>query len=281
MAEYTFETKCDFEFGKIQLPSGYIKLNYIENNGNANTYIDTNYVANGNTKLRLLVSINAAGDNSMGYIGTYNYGFNLTGSRFYTYVNTISYNYAVNISIGQKRLIEIDNIPKNVLLDGVVIGTMATINYPIGGTYWIGRLNNYNGQYFNGKIYYHEFLENGISVQRMIPCEDSNGNIGMYDVVTDTFFVNQGINPFISGGVAPTYSFQNGDVIKISSENKVYKYVDGNLVFWYNINPSLVFKGITFEQTDYWQRPEFVFRGFTFEEITKAGGMSPLFLAEP
>lgn len=29
----------------------------------------------------------------------------------------------------------------------------------------------------------------------------------------------------------------------------------------------LVFKGITFEQTDYWQKPEMVFRGFSFEEL--------------
>ena len=31
------------------------------------------------------------------------------------------------------------------------------------------------------------------------------------------------------------------------------------------IIPPLVFKGITFEQTDYWQIPEMVFRGFSFE----------------
>ena len=194
MASYTFDTLLDFDIAKIVLPSGYTKLNYIENQGNASTYIDTNYVANGNTKSRALVSINTTGDNSMGYIGTYRCGFNLTGSQFYYYLNTDYYIYAVNTSIGQKRLIEIDHISKKVLLDGVVIATMATISYPIGGTYWIGRLNGFNGAYSNGKIYYHEFLENGISVQRMIPCEDSNGNIGMYDVVTDTFFANQGTN---------------------------------------------------------------------------------------
>ena len=216
MAQYTFDTLFDFEVSKIVLPSGYTKLNYIENKGNASTYIDTNYVANGNTKLVTLVSINTTGNNSMGYLGTYSYGFLLTVSRLKSYVNTDGYSYAATTSIGQKRLIEIDNISKKVSLDGVVMGTMVTVSYPIGGPYWIGRLKNWNSEYFNGKIYYHEFLENGVSVQKMIPCEDGNGNIGKYDVVTDTFFANQGTNPFISGGTAPTITPIAGDTATIT-----------------------------------------------------------------
>ena len=311
MAQYTFDTLLDFDIANIVLPSGYTKLNYIENQGNASTYIDTNYVANGNTKLRALVSINTTGINSMGYIGTYRYSFGLMGSRLRYCVNTNYYDYLVNTSIGQKRLVEIDNIAKNVLLDGVVVGTMATISYPIGGTFWIGRLNNYNDEYFNGKIYYNEFLENGVSVQKLIPCEDGNGNIGMYDVVTETFFANQGSNPFIGGGTAPTitpitgdtatitdlditltsdgtdwyvtsditiptlsqatqlFSFAKGDngvTATVTSTGGVYKYEGDDWQLWYTIVPPLVFKGITFEQTDYWQIPEMVFRGFSFEQ---------------
>ena len=58
MATYTFDTLLDFEFANIALPSGYTKLKYIENQGNASTYINTNYVANEKTKLKALVSIN-------------------------------------------------------------------------------------------------------------------------------------------------------------------------------------------------------------------------------
>ena len=326
MAQYTFDTLLYFDIANIVLPSGYTKLYYIENQGNASTYIDTNYVANGNTKLRVLASINTTGYNSMGYIGKYRYGFDLAGSGIYTFVNTGNYYYAVKTLIGQKRLIEIDNISKKVSLDGVVIGTMATISYPIGGTYWIGRLHNYNGEYFNGKIYYHEFLENGVSVQKMIPCEDSNGNIGMYDVVTDTFFANQGTNPFISGGTAPTitpiagdtatitdlgitltsngtdwlvtnnitiptfsqatqlFAFAKGDngvTVTVTSTGGVYKYDGDDWQLWYTITPPLVFRGMTFEQTDYWQIPEMVFRGISFEYIDKIkSGVNPLFFGQ-
>ena len=41
MATYTFDTLLYFELSTITLPSGYTKLNYIENLGNASTYINT------------------------------------------------------------------------------------------------------------------------------------------------------------------------------------------------------------------------------------------------
>ena len=75
MAQYTFDTLKDLELAGISLPNGYTKLNYIENQGNASTYIDTNYVANANTTLRTLVSINTTGMSSMGYFGTNRYSF--------------------------------------------------------------------------------------------------------------------------------------------------------------------------------------------------------------
>ena len=186
----------------------------------------------------------------------------------------------------------------------------------------------------------------------------------MYDVVTDTFFANQGTNPFISGGTAPTitpiagdtatitdlgitltgdgtdwyvtsditlatlsqatqlFSFAKGDngvtatitdlgltltsngtdwyvtsditiqtfsqatqlfafaksnngvTATVTSTGGVYKYEGDDWQLWYTIIPPLVFKGITFEQTDFWQKPEMVFRGFSFEITDKVGGAS-------
>ena len=146
MAQYTFDTLKYFELAGISLQSGYTKLNYIENKGNASTYIDTNYVANGNTTLRALVSINTTGSNSMGYIGTYRYGFSLLPTIFKAYINTGEQAFPTTIQTNTKYLIEIDNITKKVSLNNTLLGTIGTISYPIGGTYWIGRLNNYNGQ---------------------------------------------------------------------------------------------------------------------------------------
>ena len=96
----------------------------------------------------------------------------------------------------------------------------------------------------------------------------------------DIFYANNGTGTFISGGEAPTPNFQNGDEIIISSTLTHYHYQDGDLVFWYQGAEPLVFKGITFEQTDFWQNPESVFRGFSFEYIYRKNGFSPLFFGQ-
>ena len=57
------------------------------------------------------------------------------------------------------------------------------------------------------------------------------GNIGMYDTVTATFFANQGTNPFISGGEAQTSTYQDGDVVTITDVGITLTYTNGNLYF--------------------------------------------------
>ena len=54
------------------------------------------------------------------------------------------------------------------------------------------------------------------------------------------------------------------DTCFITSTSEIYTYVDGAWVITRSGRP-LVFRGFSFEQTDYWQIPESVFRGFSFE----------------
>ena len=55
------------------------------------------------------------------------------------------------------------------------------------------------------------------------------------------------------------------DTCFITATSDIYIYQDSSWVIMRSGEP-LVFKGITFEQTDYWQNPEMVFRGFSFEQ---------------
>ena len=177
---------------------------------------------------------------------------------------------------------------------------------------------NVSGNSFlNGKI-------KAISVKdltenfELIACQNSNNEIGMYDVVNNVFYGNNGTGTFTSGGTAPTYTFQNGDTctitelnltmtyndgyfwiadnqsltlsqanqifsfakgnngvtVTVTSTGGVYKYDGDEWQIWYTIIPPLVFRGFSFEQTDYWQKPEMVFRGCSFEITDKVGGSS-------
>ena len=50
------------------------------------------------------------------------------------------------------------------------------------------------------KIYYHkEYLANGTLVLNMVPCKNASNVLGMYDLVSGQFFVNQGTGDFTAG----------------------------------------------------------------------------------
>ena len=79
------------------------------------------------------------------------------------------------------------------------------------------------------------------------------------------FYSNAGTGTFsIGGDVAPITPIA-GDTATITSTGGVYKYEGDDWQLWYTIIPPLVFRGFSFEQTDFWQKPESVFRGFSFE----------------
>ena len=63
------------------------------------------------------------------------------------------------------------------------------------------------------------------------------------------------------------------DTCFVTTTSDIYIYQDSSWVLFRSSQP-LVFKGFTFEQTDYWQKPESVFRGFSFEITDKVGGSS-------
>ena len=277
MAQYTFDTLFDFEFSKIVLPSGYTKLNYIENTDKS--YILLNYKANNNTIVETTLSYNSTSGDPVPYGCDHWYEYRNSG--FIVFLSP-----SLNVDFGNQRF----NLNKSIDID-----TWYTFQQSQDGFFLnSNKLTNFNSQTFtctnNFAIFTfgaglsgNSFLNGkmkAISVKdltenfELIACKNPNNEIGMCDVLNNVFHGNNGTGTFTSGGVAPTYNFQNGDVIKISSENKAYKYVDGNLVFWYTTIPSLVFRGITFEQTDFWQIPEMVFRGMTFEITDKVGGAS-------
>ena len=267
MAQYTFDTIKDFEIANIVLPSGYTKLNYIENTDKS--YILLNYKANNNTIVETTLSYNSTSGDSVPY--GCDHWFTYRNSGFVVFLSP-----SLNVDFGNQRI----NLNKSIDID-----TWYTFQQSQDGFFLNGnKLTNFNSQTFtctnNFAIFTFGAILSGnfngkmkaISVKdltenfELIACENPNNEIGMCDVLNNVFYGNNGTGTFTSGGVAPTYNFQNGDEIIISQTKTHYHYQDGDLVFYYQEIPSLVFKGITFEQTDFWQIPEMAFRGFSFEQ---------------
>jgi len=277
MASYTFDTLLDFDIARIVLPSGYTKLNYIENQGNS--YMLLNYKANNNTIVETILSYNSTSGDQVPYGCDHWYGYRNSG--FIVFLSP-----SLNVDFGNQRI----NLNKSIDID-----TWYTFQQSQDGFFLNGnKLTNFNSQTFTctnnfaiftfgANLSGNSFLKGkmkAISVKdltenfELIACENQNNEIGMYDVVTDTFFASQGTNPFISGGTAPTITPIAGDTATITSTGDVYKYEGDAWQLWYTIIPPLVFRGFSFEQTDFWQIPEMVFRGFSFEITDKVGGAS-------
>ena len=115
----------------------------------------------------------------------------------------------------------------------------------------------------------------GVLLRSFVSCRRTSDSVaGMYDIANGVFYPNAGTGTFsIGGDVAPITPI-TGDTATITSTGDVYKYDGDAWQLWYSIIPPLVFRGITFEQTDFWQIPEMVFRGFSFEITDKVGGAS-------
>ena len=93
--------------------------------------------------------------------------------------------------------------------------------------------------------------------------------------VSPAISVIVGAVPPLMNGFVPWFAkSNNGVTATVTSTGGVYKYEGDDWKIWYTIIPPLVFRGMTFEQTDFWQIPEMVFRGFSFEITDKVSGAS-------
>lgn len=278
MAQYTFDSILGYNIAKASLPSGYTKQLSLISNGNQYILLPS---TNGNPSgVRISFKVLPPYGDDKSIYGQYNNNAPYLGQ----WNNQIIIGYKSGTGYSTKFLVDSNkhiadinyNGNKKIIFDENLLFT-ATAYYTNNKQLAIFGANG-SAKKQPCEIFYAEPTindTNGNVLSKMTLSPASNGSdLGLYDIENDVFYTNNGTGTFTSGGTAPTYNFQNGDVIIISSENKAYKYVDGNLEFWYDAFPTLVFKGITFEQTDYWQKPEMVFRGFSFEITDKTGGSS-------
>ena len=85
--------------------------------------------------------------------------------------------------------------------------------YPSGVTstmyLFAGNNNNNTDWKFIGRVYYLQITNNSSLVRNMIPVRRNTDNVlGMYDLVSRTFFTNSGTGTFVAGPVA-SYVPQN------------------------------------------------------------------------
>ena len=185
------------------LPNGYTAIEYIESNGTQ--YIDTGFNPDSNTRVIAKMDFkNASSDTSQnafsarGAGGTAEeYGFLVSeGSYVSRYGDDKYFDYGYD----NKPFLVDKN--KNVLsIDGSVVQTHQEKEFSCGVsmTIFASNRNGSVSRYASMKLYYMEIYDNGTLVRYFVPCvRESDGEIGLYDIVNQKFYANEGEGSFIT-----------------------------------------------------------------------------------
>ena len=191
--------------GGTTLPSGYTQLEYIESTGTqwidtgikitSSDIIETEFKNSVSLQSGALYGVYKAGESSVFYAnGTY-YAYDKNN----TVVNT-------RISINTQWHTTIHNFVNGTLqLDDTVVNfrPFAFANNITSRLF--SRYYNSYGYNFIGAIRKHKITRNGVVILDLVAAQDSSGNVGMYDMVSRTFFANAGTGEFVAGPVINLY----------------------------------------------------------------------------
>ena len=206
-------------YTKFRLPSAYQEVEYIQSSGTQ--YINTGYKHNTfATKYEMNIAITNATPQYNTIFGsriTYN-----GNEAFYLGFRGTTNNIAANqnrwftcIGGTQKDFLDIEKIVLNQRytmvgdkdgwvkdgttmsgFSGAVSNTTATLNDYIFADNDNGSANEKSSM----RVYYFKIYESGTLVRDFVPCyRKSDSVIGLYDLVNDVFYTNQGSGTFTKG----------------------------------------------------------------------------------
>ena len=190
------------------LPSGYTQVGYLQSSGTQ--YIDTGCNPNQNYRIVLdtepieasthIAPFGARSSGSVQFFAYLDSGA-LTGAWGGRWGAT---HYATSV-LGNVGRTVMELSEKGFSVGGVTTAVTATtfsINYPI---YLFG-LNNVGAtQYlYKGRIYSCQIYDNGDLVRDFVPCTNSAGTAGLYDMVNGVFYTNKGSGTFTVGSSEPS-----------------------------------------------------------------------------
>nr|DAJ75853.1 MAG TPA: hypothetical protein [Caudoviricetes sp.] len=196
------------------LPEGYTQVEYIESTGTQ--YIDTNYLFN-NVDLEIKFQSSSDYPTEQILLGGRDYAGSITESKDFTiwlhadknkigiHNMKIDTKYQDCASFLEPSILEykVNNLENEIYMNNTLVYSFSGIDTNVceKSTYLFGaRTDDYlDSRTFKGKIYYLKVSKDNEIVKYYIPCKNSNNEIGMYDLVTNTFFGNSGTGTFVAG----------------------------------------------------------------------------------
>lgn len=200
----------DLVYQSIRLPDEYQEVEYIESTGTQ--IIDLGVKWTYNTSTKTVCEMLEAKTEALGCVGVRNstsavWGnyMNKTGTNYTCFGDKVNITFPQNMVDGNFHEWETNNTGfyldgvKKTNLSGSTESLVSTNNIALFGRYdavsgGIDRLGKW-------KIKSHQTYNNNVLIQDLVPCyRKSDGEIGLYDLVTDTFLINSGTGTFLKGG---------------------------------------------------------------------------------
>lgn len=211
------------------LPNTYQQVEYIESNGTQ--YIDTGFAPNQNTNVytKIKPSSLAGGNKSIfGYrtnVNSQHYGVTIGGTNsisWYTGYGAESQNTGWTAILDTEYEIKKE---KGVLNINNNQFTQTSENFSCPGNMSIFAMHQSDTiiAYATMKLYYFKIYDNNNLVRDFIPCyRKSDNEIGLYDIVNNVFYTNNGTGTFIKGNnvtVAEKLSYVRETVDQIDEKS--------------------------------------------------------------
>lgn len=211
------------------LPDGYTQIEYVQSDGGAH-WIDTGFKPNQNTgiiaKFQLLSSTaNQTPIYAKTAMNVAAFGVFIDASSKWTadygtkrFTGTTSAQSLINL-----------NFNKNVVKFNDESYTFDTQTFQSNSNLTIfGRNTGGTVQYTaKMKLYSCEIYDNGTLIRNFIPCKNSSGTIGLYDIVNSQFYTNVGTGGVFTAG--PEVPKSTGVSINYLGSNKVVDIDDVQL----------------------------------------------------
>ena len=227
------------------LPDTYTQLEYIESTGTQ--YIDTGVNADNKLKLDMDMEFTSKGIST--YKNPFGAIYNTGALRLHINPNNAS---SVNIQTGPNNsnvpvfngypyttrfqsIIDILNKTITTRIDDTTQESTLTYtnSFNLNMNFWLFRrnANSEDLKYYSyNKLYYFRMYQNGTLVRDFIPCyRNSDNEAGLYDLINNIFYTNQGTGKFIKGpSIINTNNTKTIDWSQSMSQRFEYYEVDPN-----------------------------------------------------
>lgn len=197
----TFRYLYEVHYG--ELPEEYTPLDYVIATGVQyfNTGVDLWRTNNWITRATTSISEHYDYNNLIGY-SNFNSSANdistNAAGNYYAKLNGVNLNNLYAVKLNEPFTMVHDNTGAklvSILNDEPSISNTTRVN-AVGTNYPVSFGHRHGGSYFKGKLYDFKLWNDGRLVRSFVPCMNSAGEVGLYDLVAGGFYQSEGQLPF-------------------------------------------------------------------------------------